>query len=100
MGHSRTRVELGSSIVFWSAAPSTTDETCCIAEGARNVPRDEIANAIARCAGRLADSVATGESIDLEDGRAIHYGGNKSSSTVEHELRCFRHSQIASLYFV
>jgi hypothetical protein len=25
--------------------------------------------------------------------RAIHYGGNKSSSTVEHELRCSRHSQ-------
>ena len=36
---------------------------------------DEIATAIARCAGCLADSVATGESIDGGEGRAIHYGG-------------------------
>ena len=55
---------------------------------------DEIATAIARCAGCLADSVATGESIDSGEGRAIHYGGSsKSSSTVEHELRCFGRSR-------
>ncbi len=30
----------------------------------KNVPKDEIATAIARCAGCLADSVATEESID------------------------------------
>ena len=38
--------------------------------------RDEIATAIARCAGCLADSVVTGESIDSGEGRAIHYGGS------------------------
>src|SRR5215510_11621451 len=37
-GQSRTRGDLPSSIVFWSAAPSTTDATCCIAEDARLVP--------------------------------------------------------------
>ena len=35
---------------------------------------DEIATAIARCAGCLGESVATGESIDSAEGRAIHYG--------------------------
>jgi hypothetical protein len=40
------------------------------------VPQDEIATAIARCAGCLADSVVTGESIDSGEGRAIHYGGS------------------------
>ena len=39
-------------------------------------PLDEIATAIARCAGCLAESVATGESIDKREGRAIHYGGS------------------------
>jgi hypothetical protein len=58
------------------------------------VPRDEIATAIARCAGCFADSVATGESVDSGEGRAIHYGGNgKSSSTVEDQPRCFRRSR-------
>ena len=38
---------------------------------------DEIATAIARCAGSLTDSVATGESIDSGEGRAIHYGGSR-----------------------
>jgi hypothetical protein len=35
---------------------------------------DEIAIAIARCAGCPADGVATAESIDSGVGRAIHYG--------------------------
>jgi hypothetical protein len=39
------------------------------------VPGDEIATAIARCAGYLADSVAIGERIDSGEGRAIHCGG-------------------------
>ena len=60
----------------------------------KKMPQDEIATAIARCAGCLADSVATGESIDSGEGRAIHYGGSsKSSSTGEHELRCFGRSR-------
>ena len=42
----------------------------------RKVPEDEIATAIARCAGCLADSVATRESIDSGEGRAIHYGAS------------------------
>jgi hypothetical protein len=37
------------------------------------VPKDEIATAIARCAGCLADRAAIGESIDCGEGRAIHY---------------------------
>ena len=48
----------------------------CSAEVVSSVPMDEIATAIARCAGCLADSVATGESIDSGEGRAIHYGGS------------------------
>src|SRR5262245_50842412 len=36
---------------------------------------DEIATAIARCAGCLADSAVIGERIDSGEGRAIHYGG-------------------------
>src|SRR5215470_16307830 len=35
---------------------------------------DEIATAIARCAGCLADSAAIGERIDCGEGRANHYG--------------------------
>ena len=45
-------------------------------ESYRLVPVDEIATAIARCAGCLADSVVTGERIDRGEGRAIHYGGS------------------------
>ena len=41
-----------------------------------SVPRDEIATAIARCGGWLADSVVTGESIESGEGGAIHYGGS------------------------
>jgi hypothetical protein len=37
---------------------------------------DEIATAIARCAGCLADSFATGERIDRGEDSAIHYGGS------------------------
>ena len=37
----------------------------------------EIATTIARCAGYLADSVATVESIDCGERRAIHYGGQQ-----------------------
>jgi len=37
---------------------------------------DEIATAIARCAGCLAESVATGESSDGGEARAIHYGAS------------------------
>jgi hypothetical protein len=44
----------------------------------RNGSADEIATAIARCAGCLADSVAIGESIDSGEGRAIHYGGGST----------------------
>jgi hypothetical protein len=42
----------------------------------KSFTRDEIATAIARCAGWLADSVVTGESIDSGEGRATHYGGS------------------------
>ena len=42
----------------------------------RNAAGDELATAIARCAGCLADSVATAESIDSGEGRAIHCGGS------------------------
>ena len=38
------------------------------------MPKDEIATAITRCAGSLADSVATAESIDSCEGRTIRYG--------------------------
>ena len=41
-----------------------------------DVPMDEIATAIARCAGCLADSVVAAESIDSGEGRAIHCGGS------------------------
>src|SRR5262249_6982756 len=41
-GQSLTRGDLPSSIVFWSAAPSTTDATCCIAEDARLVPARDL----------------------------------------------------------
>ena len=45
---------------------------------------DEIATAIARCAGCLADSVSTGESTDSGEGRAIHYGGGSSKIFFDH----------------
>src|SRR5215510_11777139 len=38
-----------------------------------SVPGDEIATAITRCAGSVADSVATAESIDSCEGRTIRY---------------------------
>jgi hypothetical protein len=44
----------------------------------RNGSVDEIATAIARCAGCLADSVAIGESIDCGEGGAIDYGGSST----------------------
>jgi hypothetical protein len=40
------------------------------------VPMDEIAAAIARCAGSPTDSIATGASVDLQEGGAIRYGGS------------------------
>jgi hypothetical protein len=48
----------------------------CSAEDFRVVPLDEIATAIARCAGCLADRAVIGERIDSGEGRAIHYGGD------------------------
>jgi hypothetical protein len=44
----------------------------------RIVPVDEIATAIARCAGCLADSVATEEIIYSGEGSTIHYDGATS----------------------
>ena len=38
-------------------------------------PKDEIAAAIARCAGCFADDIATGESVDRGEGRAIPCDG-------------------------
>ena len=58
------------------------------------MPTDEIATAIARCAGCHPDSVATVGSIDSGEREpsitgAILYGAAaRSSSTVEHQLRC------------
>ena len=55
---------------------------------------DEIATAIARCAGCHPDGVATVGSIDSGEREpsitgAIRYGAAaRSSSTVEHQLRC------------
>jgi hypothetical protein len=47
-----------------------------------------------RCAGCLADSVATGESINSGEAEpSITMAAAKSSSTVEHELRCFGRSR-------
>ena len=43
----------------------------------RSGSMDEIATAIARCAGCPADRLATLESIDSREGRAIHYGGSR-----------------------
>ena len=55
---------------------------------------DEIATAIARCAGCLADSVVIAESIDSREAEpSIAMAAAKSSSTVEHELRCFGRSR-------
>ena len=60
----------------------------------RFVPTDEIATAIARCAGCHPDGVATVGSIDSGEREpsitgAIRYGAAaRSSSTVEHQLRC------------
>ena len=55
---------------------------------------DEIATAIARCAGCVPDSVVTAESIDSGEAEpSIAVAAAKSSSTVEHELRCFRRSR-------
>jgi hypothetical protein len=54
---------------------TVTGRNRCGAANARSVPKNEIATAIARCAGCLADSVANGESIDCGEGRAINYGG-------------------------
>lgn len=57
-------------------------------------PLDEIATAIARCAGCHPDGVATVGSIDSGEREpsitgAIRYGAAaRSSSTVEHQLRC------------
>src|SRR5262245_53698034 len=46
------------------------------------VPTDEIATAIARCAGCFLIVLRLGRSIDSREGRAIHYGAAaKSSST-------------------
>jgi len=61
------------------ASNSVTRRNCCGAEFFCPVPMDEIATAIARCAGRLADSVATGESIDTGERRAIRYGGSSKN---------------------
>ena len=61
--------------------------------------KDEIATAIARCAGCLAESVAIGESIDRGEGRANHYGGARSSLTVQHELRCFSRSRRSPAFY-
>ena len=56
--------------ISWSAIPpSSADCTRAVPIGSL-VPLDEIATAIARCAGCLADGVATGESIDSGEGRA------------------------------
>ena len=60
----------------------------------RDGSRDEIATAIARCAGCHPDGVATVGSIDSGEREpsitgAILYGAAaRSSSTVEHQLRC------------
>jgi hypothetical protein len=54
-----------------SSGKSPPDQTLTV-----ECQRDEIATAIARCAGCLADSVATGESINSGEGKAIHYGGS------------------------
>ena len=59
------------------ASPSDSCRNRCSAEVFRVVPMDEIATAIARCAGCVTDSVAIGESIDCGEGRAIHYGGRQ-----------------------
>src|SRR5262245_9868500 len=41
-GQSRTRGEPSSTMVFWSAAPSTTDEPCCVAEDDRYGPERDL----------------------------------------------------------
>jgi hypothetical protein len=41
-----------------------------------SVPPDEIANAIARFAGCLADRVLPAESIESGEGRDIHFDGS------------------------
>src|SRR5262245_63372993 len=66
-----SRAQLGRSLAL---------VRCCLNPGheanrsvwVRKVPQDEIASAIARCAGYLADSVATKESIYNGEGSAIH----------------------------
>jgi hypothetical protein len=45
---------------------------------------DEIAAAIARCAGFLVDSVASEESIYNGEGSAIHYDGATSQVFFDH----------------
>src|SRR5262245_46180189 len=57
-------------------------------------PQDEIATAIARCAGWFAHGAATGESIDRGEAEpSITTAGATCSSTVQHELGCFRRSR-------
>ena len=79
-----------------------TGRICCGAENFRVVPKDEIATAIARCAGRPTDSIATGASVDLREGGAIRYGG--SSQIFFHRSACARLrqpvSKITSLHVV
>ena len=50
----------------------------CSAQIVGFVPMDEIATAIARCAGCLADSFATEERIYNGEGSAVHYDGASS----------------------
>ena len=71
---------LDGAIVANVGSPPDSGRNRCSAEVGSSVPEDEIATAIARCAGCLADGVATVGSIDSGEREpsitgAIHYGG-------------------------
>jgi hypothetical protein len=59
----------------------------------QRMPMDEFAAAIARCAGCLADGVATGASIARRAERSIAAAAGRSFLNVEHELRCLGRSR-------
>src|SRR5262249_26901672 len=63
------------------------------------VPMDEIASAIARCAGYLADSVATKESIYNGEGSAIHYHQPRLLRSLRMRTKLLPLAEIASLNF-
>ena len=62
--------------LFTSVGPAGPDEIVAVQMLVSLVPKDEIATAIARCAGNLTDSVASGETIVRGQRRAIRYGGS------------------------